>query len=79
MCGDGEEEEEDDDGGGGGTWEKPLRSDRGSADAASSASPSLRSAGAKVADLRLDLRHVSGPNALNPHVTRNVTRITSVL
>lgn len=49
MCGDGEDDDDGDDAGG--TWEKPLRSDRGSADAASSASPSLRFAGAKVAQI----------------------------
>lgn len=40
-------------GGGGGDddEEKPLRSDRGSADAARSASPSLRSAGSKVTQI----------------------------
>lgn len=59
---------------------KLLRSDRGSADAAPSASPSLRSAGTKVAQiLRLEPRHVSDRNALNPHVTSRETRITSNL
>lgn len=48
MNGDGEDDDGDD---AGGTWEKPLRSVRGSAEAASSASPSLRSAGVKVAQI----------------------------
>lgn len=42
MCG-GDDDDDD--------VEKPLRSDRGSADAAPSASPSLRSAGTKVAEI----------------------------